>query len=236
MAHVHQPRIRRPSLGSTAGTLLIASMMAIMIGVVGGCAARQKAAPPKADTSARDAADAAFAESAKQPPNAKTMYAMAKILVGQGRDRDAAALLNRIVQQHPTFLPAYNELAGVYFRAARLNDAIAVLGAGLKRGPSDAVLLNNLGMCRLAQKDYEGALDSFELASKAVPDNAVYKANVAVALGLLGRNGEASNAYDGVVTPHTADWNLTVLSKARQGARAGTRANPPAPPEAAAGQ
>ena len=201
-----------------------------------GCAAKKPeqdaASKTGVNTAARDAADAAFAESAKQPPNAKTMYAMARVLVGQGRDRDAAALLNRVVQQHPTFVPAYNELAGIYFRSDRANDALAVLGAGLKRAPADPVLHNNVGMCHLSQKNYERALESFRQAAAAAPDNPAYRANVAVALGLLGRDDEAAQAYDGVVDPEAAEWNVKVLGGARQD-RPGA-ARPAAPPATAA--
>src|SRR2546430_4509513 len=80
----------------------------------------------------RSSADeASFAAGAGRPPTASTSYSFAKILVGQGRDRDAIHVLTRIIRENPRFVPAYNEIAGVYVRSDRLEDAIALLPSGL---------------------------------------------------------------------------------------------------------
>ena len=176
---------------------------------------------------ARDAGDAAFEAGANQPPNARTLYSMAKILTGQGRDRDAIRLLTRIIEQTPGFLPAYNEIAGIYIRSDRVEDAVAILTAGLKQAPGDGVLNNNLGMCRFLREDYENALVSFQQAVKGMPDSAVFKANEAAALGMLGRPADAAASYRGAMNPSDIETNIEVLRKAHQlGARKPADAGP----------
>ncbi len=182
--------------------------------ILAGCA-NSNSSLSREQAANRDS-DAEFENGANQPPNAKTMYAMAKILINQGRDRDALNMLIRLVQQYPAYLPAYNEMAGIYAHSDRLGDAIRVLNDGLKQSPKSAILQNNLGMCWFLKKDYAKALECFNQAVLALPDDRTYKANQAVALGMLGRDKEAADSYRGVVSPETTQANLEVLRKARE--------------------
>ncbi len=157
-----------------------------------------------------------------QPPTAKTLYSMADILATQGKDTECEFVLRRCVQEHPRFTPAYNSLAELQMRQGRVHEAIAVLSKALEVRPKDPVLLNNLGMCLLMRKDYAPALDRFTQAAGLVPESEKYRANMAIALGLLGRHEESLALLEQVLPKDKARHNAEILRKARE-----QQANPP---------
>src|SRR5688572_25530948 len=113
------------------------SAMVVLSGLVGlglvtvlGCAQQKGIRLPDSRTHVNDS-ETSFAAGAGRAPTPETSYSFAKILVSQGRDREALYVLSRVIRESPKFLPAYNEMAGVYVRADRLDDAISVLQTGL---------------------------------------------------------------------------------------------------------
>ena len=161
--------------------------------------------------------DAAFDANANRPPTGETLFALARILEAQGREDESQQLLERIIQNEPLFMPAYNELAEMYVRRNQLNDAAKVIKAGLTRRPDEPVLLNNLGMCWFLQENYADALESFDRAVKAKPTEPTYQANRAAALALLGRYDQATAAYQQVFgRDEDTPWrNMVILARAR---------------------
>ena len=157
--------------------------------------------------------------SGDKSPNAETLYSMAKLLAARGRDADAEVILAKLIGQHPEFMPAYSDLAEIYVRRERIESAVEVLRAGIQRVPADAVLQNDLGMCRLLQRRYEDALESFTAAAAGVPPDTRARANMAVALGMLGRLDEALAIYLQILPPSDAHYNVAVLSEARKDAQ-----------------
>ena len=192
--------------------LVICSTVALC--AVGGCAKRNDKVPAARTRQALD--DGTFAAGAGRAPTAATAFGLAKILVSQGRDRDALYVLSNIVREHPKHLPAYNEMAGVYVRADRLDDAIAALKAGLEQSPADGVLHNNLGMCYLLKEDPARALESFTRATEAVPNSATFRANRAAALALTAHDAESESEYRTIVGTIQARENVKLLARARQ--------------------
>ena len=153
-----------------------------------------------------------------RPPTAKTLYAMADILTTQGRDSESEVLLKRIIREYPEFLPAYNSLAELQMRQGRINEAIETINSGLRIRPEDPVLLNNLGMCWTIRRDYEKALAMFTTASGIMPENARYRANMAVALGLLGRYQESLSLFEQILPEEQAKHNIDVIRRFRKDA------------------
>src|SRR5688572_15912677 len=113
---------------------------AIIVASLCGCASRPDSRSAY-DTSGEED-QTSFAAGIGRPPSATTSYSLAKILISQGRDRDAIFVLSRVIRDNPGFIRAYNEIAGVYFRSDRLDDAIDVLLSGLEQAPNDPVLQN----------------------------------------------------------------------------------------------
>ena len=160
--------------------------------------------------------DQAFQAGADLPPSPKTLYAVARICRTQGRDAQCESLLLKIVADNPRFMPAYCDLAEVQLRQRRIDEAQKTLERGLRVFPRDPVLRNDLGMCRLMQGDCEGALNAFTSAVASVPHDPRYRANMAVALGLLGRDEESMALYEQVLSPEEVANNLSILRRARR--------------------
>ena len=158
-----------------------------------------------------------------QPPTAKTLYSMAEILAAQGKDKECEFVLRRCLQEYPRFTPAHNSLAELQMRQGRVHEAVAMLSKALEVRPKDPVLLNNLGMCLLMRKEYAQALDRFTQASGLVPESQKYRANMATALGLLGREEESRALFEQTLTIEKAKRNVEILRKARE-----QQAKPPA--------
>ena len=198
----------------TLGFLTVAAA-GMLLAAAGGCADApgiSYSPAPKAD----DPAEEAFARGADRPATPKTLFALSRVLAAQGKDAQCEALLVRVVRMAPAFLPAYCDLAEVRLRTGRTEAAAAALDAGLKRSPDDPVLLNNLGMCRMLQERYDDALAYFTRAASAMPEKAKYRANMAAALGMLGRDEEAAALYGQAVGPEDARHNVAVLRAARR--------------------
>jgi len=157
------------------------------------------------------------------PPSAQTLHAMARLLAAQGRDQECEWALDRLISEHPDFTHAYNDLAELHLRHGRTAEAAASLEAGLARAPLDPVLLNNLGMCELHRGAHERALERFTQAVAASPGDARCRANLALALGLLGRLEEARALYLQVIPPADAHHNLAIVCEARGDERAAER-------------
>jgi Flp pilus assembly protein TadD len=162
-----------------------------------------------------DKSELDFQTQGNSPPTAKTLCAMAEILAAQGRDSECEYVLKRIIQDNPKFFPAYNSLAELQMRRGQTNAAIETIQHALDINPGDTVLLNNLGMCWMVRRDYENALKMFTRAAGIMPENAKYRANMAVALGLMGREEESLSLFRQVLPEDQANHNLNVLREAR---------------------
>ena len=178
-----------------------------------GCATEE----PTYDLSpaGRYTAEDQFERRGDQPPSAKTLHSLARLLSGQGKDAEARFVLARTIREHDHFMPAYNELAELQMKDGHLEDAVKVLSLGLQMAPKDPVLLNNLGLCRLLEGKNDEALERFTAAAAGAPDDARYRANMAAALGMAGRYEEAIAVYEQVLPPDQAHYNLGVICETR---------------------
>lgn len=196
-----------------ASILCIVGFICIL--AVGGCSE----SPPSGTNSdwVTDKPELDFQLQSNNPPTTKTLFAMAEILATQGRDSECEYVLKKIIQDNPKFLPAYNSLAELQMRRGRTNSAIEILQHALEINSDDTVLLNNLGMCWIIRRDYESALGMFTRAAGIMPENIKYRANMAVALGLMGRDEESLSLFNQILPEDQANHNLSVLRVARGG-------------------
>jgi len=163
-----------------------------------------------------ESADSSFDPKGELEPSAQTLYSMSRIMVARGKDGEAEVVLAKLIADHPRYMPPYADLSELYLRNDRPDSAVEVLKAGIQIAPEDAVLLNNLGMCRLMQGRYEEALDQFTAAAAGVPKDVRARANMAVALGMLGRLEESLAIYQQLMSEADAHFNLGVLCEARK--------------------
>jgi tetratricopeptide (TPR) repeat protein len=157
-----------------------------------------------------------FDDAQNRPPSGKTLYAAARLLRATGRRMEYEAALLRIIREQPECMPAYCDMARLRLEQGNVAGAIDVLSAGLRVRPANPVLLNDLGMCRLEDGDYEQALVDFTRATSIAPDNKRYRANMATALGMLGRYEESLALYEQVVSHDMATHNLAILRDVRR--------------------
>jgi tetratricopeptide (TPR) repeat protein len=165
-----------------------------------------------------DPADAAhFGENfelmGKLPPTIQTLHSMARQCAATGREVQCEMILQKLITDHPHYMPAYVELAELYMRGELIDGAVVVLEAGLEEEPKNAILRNNLGMCKLFQRKYEGALMQFTQVAAENPNDARSRANMAVALAMLGRMDEAYAVFDQVIPRPEARHNMKILSE-----------------------
>lgn len=191
-----------------AGLLL--SFAALLPACAGGGTATDKAQAQKDS----------FEVSHDRPAAPKTLYTMARILVNQHRDAEAEKLLKEAVALTPPYLPAFVTLAELQLKHntpdnAGADAALATLSQALAAAPDDSALHNNIGMCHLARQDHESALISFTRAVDLQPQTPRYRANRAMALGLLGRYDECLALYSTFLSPADAHHNLAILCKLR---------------------
>ena len=153
-------------------------------------------------------------------PTAKTLYTVAHILAIQGRDAEREAVEKRIIRQYPNFSPAYDSLAQLQMRQGRTSEAIKTINAGLRIRPKDTVLLNNLGICWLVRMEYEKALQTFTTAAGIMPESVKYRANMAVALSLMGQYEQSLSLYNQILKEDKAIYNIEVMQEAIENGRA----------------
>lgn len=145
------------------------------------------------------------------PPNANTVYGMARLLRSQNKNGKAEFVLLGLLRNHPTFSPTYNDLAEIRMSQNRFDEAIEYLEKGIAVVPNDAVLLNNAGVCAVLKRDYAGALVYFQRASMIAPYEARYRANVALAMGLNGEHEGSRALYGQIVSADDADFNANLI-------------------------
>jgi Flp pilus assembly protein TadD len=155
----------------------------------------------------RDSQPEATSDS-EEPSDAKTLFAMARVLILRERPDQAEVVLVRLVNEYPRFVPAYSELGELRLQQGRVEDAKYVLKHASARFPQEHILLNNLAICHLVSGEYQDALTMLEAALVLQPVNERYLTNKALVLGLLGRREEARELYTRTVGAENAEVNM----------------------------
>src|SRR5688572_21216890 len=99
-------------------TFTAALLAAGVVGLAGCATPAQPQRLPVAETMPQQV-DIDFEKGVNRPPTPKTLYVMAKLYVGQGRDDEAERLLLKVLAENPKFVPAYCDLAEVMVRHRR---------------------------------------------------------------------------------------------------------------------
>lgn len=148
-------------------------------------------------------------------PSAKTLYTMGRILAAQGKDSQCEFVFKQAIAKDPKFVPAYVDLAEVYLRRDQAQQAMNTLQSALKHDPTSAILYNDIGMCWMLEGNYQRAIEYFSRASELDAKESRYHSNRAAALGMLGQYDLALAAYEKVLAPSDAHYNIAILSRAR---------------------
>ena len=149
------------------------------------------------------------------PPSASTLQMTGRILAAKGLYDQAEFVLTRLIQDYPEDLAAYTELAEILVAQGRILDGVRILELGMTRLPNNAVLLNDLGMCRLLQRDLPGATKAFQGAMAADPGDSVYIGNCALVAALHGDEKQAQLLWSRVASPDEVRANLALAREAK---------------------
>lgn len=211
-------RMRKPMPLSRL-VLLLAGVLCLFF--MAGCT--QSVTSSSSMNSTADNSDLEFQMNSDAKPTAKTLYAIAEILAAQGKDSECEFVLRQVLREYPEFSPAYNSLAELFMRNARTKEAIEIILEGIRIHPTDPVLLNNAGMCWIVRRKYDKALDMFTQAAGLMPENVRYRANMAVALGLMGREEESLALFKQILPEDQAKHNLNILCRPGKNSQPGSQ-------------
>jgi Flp pilus assembly protein TadD len=162
----------KPSSGRAPGaaTLAAAVLCGIVLIALPGTAAHAQVSTAVADgTPQIDASIAAGnwtealaqldARIASNPRDAQAKFKRGTVLAHLNRDSDAIQQFTELTQAYPELPEPYNNLATLYAKAGRYDEARAALETAVKVNPSYGLAYENLGdlYLRLAEQSYQRA-------------------------------------------------------------------------------
>ena len=115
----------------------------------------------------------------------------ARSLLEEGKFADAIKLLENLVQMHPEFSAAHNNLALAYYYVGRFTDALAAVKQVLAIDPGNLHGLCNLAIFFQHAGEREPLEELVELLEKTVPYHQEHVFKLATTMGVLGRHDSA---------------------------------------------
>ncbi|MFT5289916.1 MAG: Flp pilus assembly protein TadD [Planctomycetota bacterium] len=152
--------------------------------------------------------------SGEEIPSPDTLGTLARVLIRRGNLHQAELVYQRLIELHPNFLPAYNELAMLHIGSNHPDEAWSVLNAGLTVAPSDYTLRNNAGILSVLNEDYERAAELFGKLSVDFDDDKLVGCNYALSLGMSGHMEDAAIEYRKHLHGGDVKANLAVIAAA----------------------
>ena len=109
----------------------------------------------------------------RQPDQVKTIYSLARAYASVGENTRAEETYRRALQIDPKFGPAYQELAGIYYREKKWDEALASLEKAKALNPKSAHTVMLMGVTGIHAGRPDLALDAVtELRQMGRPDQA----------------------------------------------------------------
>ncbi len=105
-------------------------------------------------------------------PANQTLFVKAQEEIKKNRSDEGIALLQQLLKNDPKDFIAWTELGTVQFKKEKLEDAEKSYLKALEEKSAYLVALMNFGKLRMAQKNYEGAIEIFTRAVTAQPKSA----------------------------------------------------------------
>jgi tetratricopeptide (TPR) repeat protein len=166
---------------------------------------------------ARLAAGAPTASAAAAPAMLDRRYFSAAELIETGRDAEAAAGLQSILDEDPRHAPALRRMAWLCHKRGDNAAAARMLAASLEREPNNSEAHHNLGLVLAALGRNEEAEDHYRRGLVLKPNSVDGYNNLGVLLESVGRYDEAEASYRRAIAiaptvPHLHN-NLGVLLK-----------------------
>lgn len=139
---------------------------------------RSQAAPPALQSAL--AAFAAEGDLVRREALPATPFERAQALLAQGRNAEAAQLLEEVIQDEPFNDGAYAELGAVQDRSGDPRLAARTLEAGLRRHPDSLLLLDRLGLTELELRRFADARRLWERCFQLAPGSDLVRQRLAL--------------------------------------------------------
>lgn len=142
---------------------------------------------------------------------ASTHMASAGMLERQNNLPGAMKQYEDVIASDPQMTAAYHGLGRVHFLLGRHEDAENAFSRGLNVNNDVPAIHNNLGFTYLEEKKFVEAESCFRRALELSPSFKRARMNLGVALARQGRNTEAVEQFNQVVTREDALFNVSVI-------------------------
>ncbi|MDH4274972.1 MAG: tetratricopeptide repeat protein [Gammaproteobacteria bacterium] len=140
----------------------LASLCLAMYACAGGAARQPEALPHKQVSEKKENALKSSSRDTGHSVELQRLYAQAVAALRQNRDADAERDFKQIVKAQPDYTGPYANLAVLYRKQGRLDDAERVLVDALARNPKRVEYLNLLGVVKRQQGQFEAAAHAYE--------------------------------------------------------------------------
>ncbi|WP_421731968.1 tetratricopeptide repeat protein [Brevundimonas sp.] len=180
------------------------------------------------------AAEAAQATLTVQPNNLDALLELGRAHIARGQAFYGVAPLEQARQLAPRDWRPYSLLGVAYEQVRRTDDARAAWNQALALSPDNPDVLTNAATAALTHGDAPGAETLLRRAAAQPTASAKVRQNLALALGLQGKMGEAEQILRRELPPEQAEQNLRWLrARSTPGATAAAASAPVSAPVAA---
>jgi Flp pilus assembly protein TadD len=158
-----------------------------------------------------------------QPDNVEAMLEIGRSHIARGQAFYGVAALERARDARPTDWRAWSLLGAAYEQVRRSQDAQAAWAQALALSPDNPDVLTNMAISAMTRGDTAAAEPLLRRAVAQPGASLKVRLNLAMALGLNGKMGEAEAMMRRDLPPDAADRNLAWL-RARAGSAAADQA------------
>lgn len=190
--------------------------IALIVPLLAGCGSTNKEngdAGPIRGVSSKEAealgAERNPFEASDDPPfSAETRFAAGRLAESQGAFPQAIAQYNEAIKLEPEYQPAWYQLGVLYTRTKQFPKAVEAWQKYVKLTDGAPVAYSNLGFCYEVWGDRAKAEDAYRKGITKDPRNAPCRVNYGLMLARMGREADALEQLQAVLTPAEAHYNL----------------------------
>lgn len=164
-----------------------------------------------------------------QPRNVDAMLEIGRAHIARGQAFYGVSALEQARSLAPSDWRPLSLLGVAYQQVRRADDARAAWNEALRLSPGNAEVLNNAAMAQMTGGDPAGAETLLRQATAQPNASMQMRLNLAMALGLQGKIGEAEQIIRRDLPPDAADRNLEWLRNQARPATAGTTTDAASP-------
>ena len=157
------------------------------------------------------AVQAAETTLAVQPANLDALLELGRAHIARGQAFYGISPLEKARDQAPRDWRAYSLLGAAYEQVSRFDDARAAWNQALSLSPDNPDVLANAAISAMTRGDAAGAETLLRRAAAQPAASLKVKLNLAMALGLQGKMGEAEQILRREMPPEQAERNLRWL-------------------------